>query len=288
MSTERSARSSERPELARLVTGTDAVLSRLVERYRVVAAISGRTQDELEAPRRRRRGSVDRLVWTRARVGSRRSDRRVLAAADEVEGAWMETKGATIAVHYRATPDAARRAGSCEQRLGALAVPARMALVSGKYVVELVPAGLPLKEGAVERIIESEQLHAALYAGDDLADLLGVRGARSRSCGRTARTRREGRGPRSRNARGAGGGGGHRRRGCLRRWSSSWRRSSRSVGGGPDRVERLQLRREPLWRRVRLYGPSTGRARVASALPRASPVRRGSRRPSRGCRTGSP
>jgi trehalose-6-phosphatase len=47
-----------------------------------------------------------------------------------------------------------------------------MALVPGKYVVELVPAGLPLKEGAVERIIQDEQLRAALYAGDDLADFL--------------------------------------------------------------------------------------------------------------------
>ena len=38
--------------------------------------------------------------------------------------------------------------------------------------MELVPAGFPLKEGAVERIIESDALHAALYAGDDIADLL--------------------------------------------------------------------------------------------------------------------
>lgn len=96
----------------------------------------------------------------------------VLAAADEVDGAWMETKGATIAVHYRATPDTDAAGRLLEERLSALAVPARMALVPGKHVVELVPAGLPLKEGAVERIIQDEGLRAALYAGDDLADLL--------------------------------------------------------------------------------------------------------------------
>ena len=96
----------------------------------------------------------------------------VLAAADEVEGAWMETKGATIAVHYRATRDADAAGRLLQERLSALALPARMALVPGKYVVELVPAGLPLKEGAVERIIHDEQLRAALYAGDDLADFL--------------------------------------------------------------------------------------------------------------------
>jgi len=163
---------AERPELARLVTGTDAVLSRLVERYRVVAAISGRTQDQLE-----RLVDVEgvRLICSYGlRPGSVPADliAVVLAAADQVEGAWMETKGATIAVHYRATPDATSAGRELEQRMGQIADQAEMALLSGKHVVELVPAGFPLKEGAVERIIESDALHAALYAGDDIADLL--------------------------------------------------------------------------------------------------------------------
>ena len=163
---------AERPELARLVTGTDAVLSRLVERYRVVAAISGRTQDQLE-----RLVDVEgvRLIGSYGLgPGSVPADliAVVLAAADQVEGAWMETKGATIAVHYRATPDAASAGRELEQRMGEIADQAEMALLSGKHVVELVPAGFPLKEGAVERIIESDALHAALYAGDDIADLL--------------------------------------------------------------------------------------------------------------------
>ena len=163
---------AERPELARLVTGTDAVLSRLVERYRVVAAISGRTQDQLE-----RLVDVEgvRLIGSYGlRHGSVPADliAVVLAAADQVEGAWMETKGATIAVHYRATPDATSAGRELEQRMGEIADQAEMALLSGKHVVELVPAGFPLKEGAVERIIESDALHAALYAGDDIADLL--------------------------------------------------------------------------------------------------------------------
>lgn len=162
----------ERPEHAELSVGARPVLSRLVARFRVVAAISGRTRDELE-------GLVDvagvRLIGSYGlAAGSVPAGviSAVLAAADEVEGAWMETKGATIAVHYRATPDADAAGRVLEERLSALAVPARMALVPGKHVVELVPAGLPLKEGAVERIIQDEGLRAALYAGDDLADLL--------------------------------------------------------------------------------------------------------------------
>ena len=163
---------AERPELARLVMGTDAVLSRLVERYRVVAAISGRTQDQLE-----RLVDVDgvRLIGSYGLgPGSVPADliAVVLAAADQVEGAWLETKGATIAVHYRATSDATSAGRQLEQLMGEIADQAEMALLSGKHVVELVPAGFPLKEGAVERIIESDALHAALYAGDDIADLL--------------------------------------------------------------------------------------------------------------------
>ena len=51
--------------------------------------------------------------------------------------------------------------------------------------MELVPAGFPLKEGAVERIIESDGLRAALYAGDDIADLLAFEALdRARADGR--------------------------------------------------------------------------------------------------------
>jgi len=177
----------ERPELAELAAGARPVLSRLVERYRVVAAISGRTRDELE-------GLVDvvgvRLIGSYGLAsGPVPADviSAVLAVAAEVEGAWMETKGATVAVHYRATADANAAGRALQTRLSALALPARMTLVPGKYVVELVPAGLPLKEGAVDRIIQDEQLRAALYAGDDLADLLAFEALdRARGDGRLA------------------------------------------------------------------------------------------------------
>jgi trehalose 6-phosphate phosphatase len=163
---------AERPELAELAARARPVLSRLVERYRVVAAISGRKRDELEWLV----GVAGvRLVGSYGlATGSVPPDviSAALAAADEVEGAWMETKGATIAVHYRANPDASAAGRALEERLSALAVIARMALVPGKHVLELVPAGLPLKEGAVERIIHEEGLRTALYAGDDLADIL--------------------------------------------------------------------------------------------------------------------
>ncbi len=175
----------ERPELARLVSGTNTVLARLVDRYRVVAVISGRTHEQLER-------LVDargvRLVGSYGLApGSVPADviSAVFAVADQVEGAWMELKGATIAVHYRATPDAITAGRTLEQRMSALAVSTEMALVSGKHVVELVPAGFPLKEGAVDRIIDDDGLRAAMYAGDDIADLLAFEALdRARANGR--------------------------------------------------------------------------------------------------------
>jgi trehalose 6-phosphate phosphatase len=160
-----------RPELAELAARARPVLSSLVGRYRVVAAISGRTVDQLE-----------RLVDVRGvkLVGSYGLATvpvpddvisAVFGLSDEIEGAWVETKGSTIAVHYRASPDGDAAGGVLEERLGALADAAGMALVPGKRVVELVPAGMPLKEAVVDRIIEEEGLRAALYAGDDVADL---------------------------------------------------------------------------------------------------------------------
>jgi len=174
-----------RPELARLATGTPAVLARLVERYRVVAVISGRTEEQLAR-------LVDvrgvRLVGSYGLAdGSVHADviSAVLAVAARVEGAWMETKGPTIAVHYRATRDAISAGRALEQRMAAIADASGMALLSGKHVLELVPAGFPLKAGAVDRIIESDALRAALYAGDDIADLLAFEALdRARANGR--------------------------------------------------------------------------------------------------------
>ena len=55
--------------------------------------------------------------------------------------------------------------------LAPIADEAGLELLPGKMVIELVPAGRPLKEGAVERIVVDEGLEAVLYAGDDVADL---------------------------------------------------------------------------------------------------------------------
>ena len=74
-------------------------------------------------------------------------------------------------MHYRAAEDAASAQGALATGLASVAEAAGLELLPGKMVIELVPAGRPLKEGAVERIVEEGRLGAVLYAGDDVADL---------------------------------------------------------------------------------------------------------------------
>lgn len=93
------------------------------------------------------------------------------AAAAAVPGAWVEDKRASIAVHYRQAPDPAQARASLVRSLRVVASSAGLEVVQGKMVVELVPAGRPRKGGAVERLVGEHALRAALFAGDDEADL---------------------------------------------------------------------------------------------------------------------
>jgi len=161
-----------RPELAKIRDGARRSLTRLVGRYPLVAVISGRTDAELA-------GLVD-VPGVRL-VGMYGMDDRdslppgmaeaVAAAAAAVAGARVEPKGSSIAVHVRgaAEPDAAEDA--LRGPLDAIGRAHGFEVIAGKRVLELVREGRPMKGGAVERIVLDEHLGAALFAGDDLADL---------------------------------------------------------------------------------------------------------------------
>ena len=161
------------PDLARPADGAREALTGLAGAYRVVAVITGRTTDEIRArlpvPNARYvgvyglqdepAGSFGAVVGLAQR------------AAASVPEAWVEDKGVTLAVHYRGSPDPAAARSELLPPLRELAVASGLDLVEGKMVLELVPPGRPLKGGALERIAEELELRAALYAGDDHADL---------------------------------------------------------------------------------------------------------------------
>ena len=161
-----------RPELAQIADGGRETLSALVRRFAVVSVISGRTRPELlelvavEGVRLEASYGMPPLADLPETVLD-----QVRAAAASVPGARVELKGHAVAVHLRglADPDAAEAAllGPLE----GIGVAHGLDVIGGKRVLELVPAGRPLKEGAVQRIVDALDLTAVLYAGDDVADL---------------------------------------------------------------------------------------------------------------------
>jgi trehalose 6-phosphate phosphatase len=162
-----------RPEDAQPVEGAREALAALVGRFRVVAVISGRRSEEvaelLNLPGLRYFGlyGMEEAAPDLMAVVAP----RVQAVAEAVPEAWVEDKGASIAVHYRKARDPPRARAELVAALAEVASSTGLEVVEGKMVVELVPAGRPRKGGAVERLVGENQLSAALFAGDDVADL---------------------------------------------------------------------------------------------------------------------
>lgn len=167
---------AELPETAALEAGASEVLAALADRFRVVAVISGRRPEEL-ARLIPVRGI--RFVAMYGLAGEPPVPSDVVGAVEAaivgLDGVWVERKGATVAVHFRQAPDPPATAAALQGRLAKIGAASKMELIAGKRVRELIPAGHPLKEGAVERIVREHRLSAVLYAGDDRADLLAFR-----------------------------------------------------------------------------------------------------------------
>jgi trehalose 6-phosphate phosphatase len=161
-----------RPEDAAAPPGTRAELERLVDRYALVAVVSGRAGDDV-----RGRVGVEGVVC----VGSHGLElepeaerwRGVLAdfAAD---APWprdeTELKGLSLAFHFRARENEQEAA----RELDAVAASAREeGLVAryGRKVLEVLPPVVANKGTAVRRLLEERGLRRALAAGDDTTDL---------------------------------------------------------------------------------------------------------------------
>ena len=162
----------ERPEDAAPPPGTRAELERLVERYALVAVVSGRAGDDV-----RTRLGVEGVVC----VGSHGLElepqadrwRRVLAAF-AADAPWppdeIEVKGLAVAFHFRGSDDERRAV----RELDAIAESAREeGLVAryGRKILEVLPPVASHKGTAVRRLLEEHELRRALAAGDDTTDI---------------------------------------------------------------------------------------------------------------------
>jgi len=165
------------PEHARPAHGATEVLSGLVASYGLVAVVSRLPASEVAGLLNGQGVEVFGLYG----LGRERDDSAIRArssvdqAASTVEGAWVEDKGASLAVHFRQVPDqlAARR--RLEKVLRPVAEEFGLALLPGRRVLELAPADLPGKGDVIVRTINERGLDACLFAGDDVADLAAFR-----------------------------------------------------------------------------------------------------------------
>lgn len=162
----------ERPEDAVSPPETRAELARLVERYALVAVVSGRAGDDVRA-----RLDVDGVVC----VGSHGLEaepqaerwRRSLAAF-AADAPWppeqVEVKGLAVAFHFRDAADEREAV----RRLDGIADTAREeGLVAryGRKILEVLPPVGSHKGTAVRALLEERDLHRALAAGDDTTDI---------------------------------------------------------------------------------------------------------------------
>ncbi len=92
---------------------------------------------------------------------------RLRAAVPEVEGVWVEDKGAAFAVHYRKAAD--ERAAREALEAWVEGAPDGLATIWGKTVVELRPAGVS-KGTAVTAVAAEHPGRTPVYLGDDVTD----------------------------------------------------------------------------------------------------------------------
>ncbi len=161
----------QRPEDAQPLPEAQRVLRELAGRTGALVVVTGRpasfVTERLDVPGLEIAGlyGLDGVRHLPADVCT-----AVEAAAAAVPGARLEDKGATLAVHIRGVPDPAAALAALRPELAELAASHGLRLMEGKLVLELAPAGRG-KGDVVREVVARTSAAAALYAGDDLADL---------------------------------------------------------------------------------------------------------------------
>jgi trehalose 6-phosphate phosphatase len=163
------------------------VLVRLIDRYGLVGAVSGRRAADVRA-----RIGLDRIAYAGnhglelllpgesepspdpSLAGREREAAEFIATVESERfsgaGIWVEDKGPIQALHWRGAADDAR----AEAGARAIAVEAGRAGLEprwGRKVLELRPVGGGGKDAAVASLLAGEGLDRVVYAGDDRTDV---------------------------------------------------------------------------------------------------------------------
>ena len=162
----------DRPEDAAPPLETRAELERLVAKYALVAVVSGRTTEDVEA-----RVGVKGIVC----VGSHglelepQADRwRRALAAFAADASWppseVEVKGLAVAFHFRGRADE-REAVRELDRIAEAAREEGLVARYGRKILEVLPPVGSHKGTAVRKLLEEHGLRRGLAAGDDTTDI---------------------------------------------------------------------------------------------------------------------
>lgn len=172
------------PMAARLADGAGPALVALARRLAVVCIVTGRAAADV-----RRMTGIDEVFvagnhgieWlapgeSEAFVPPHLAAipvelARLLAAAPELPGLWIEHKQLSATVHYRQAPDPAEARTRILAVLAAAISGSEIELREGRMSVELRPTGLGDKGTAVRALVERFDLRGLVVLGDDLTDL---------------------------------------------------------------------------------------------------------------------
>jgi len=182
-----------RPELVEVPPELPDLLQRLAgERDGALALISGRPIADLDRLFRPWQGAAAGLHGIERRrpdgswseTGGSAADRAAAAALDRLRpqlqalaeqerGVWLEDKGRTLALHYRAAPEAGAAIGAAAERLLRGAGDA-LRLIPGKMVVEFQPRHHS-KGGAIAAFMAEPPFYGRvpIFLGDDTTDEAG-------------------------------------------------------------------------------------------------------------------
>jgi trehalose 6-phosphate phosphatase len=177
----------ERAEDAALPSAAREVLERLIDRYALVGAISGRRAAEvrglvgLDGIAYAGNHGLELLLPGRAgpspdpAVGEREGDAARFVAAVAAgrfadAGLRPEDKGPIQALHWRGAPDEAQ-AELVARELANEAGRAGLEPRWGRKVLELRPVGGGGKDAAVASLLAADGIDRAVYAGDDRTDV---------------------------------------------------------------------------------------------------------------------
>jgi trehalose 6-phosphate phosphatase len=185
------------PAAARPVPGAVEALTLLAGRLALVGVVSGRAAAQARRllgtdallvignhglewlePGEEETSPHPELGWATEAVES------IVAALRLEPGVWVERKGFSATVHYRAATDPTAARERLLAELGDVA-PQGLILRLGRMSVELRPAGAGDKGTAIERAITRYALRGLVLLGDDVTDLDMFRvAAEARAAGR--------------------------------------------------------------------------------------------------------